>query len=100
MVVVMVVINIVIVVVIIIIIIIIIIIMLRNTVPMKNGQMQVIIHNYYTKELKKSEIMKMTGTVILILKENMEGCPQHFYGTMSEGLLVQRRHTVMLWTTV
>lgn len=78
----------------------IIIMMLGNTVPMKNGQMQFIIHNYYTKELKKSVIMKITVTVILILKENMEGCPQHFYGITSEGLLVQRRSTVMLWTTV
>jgi len=33
------------------IIIIIIIIMLGNTVPMKNGQTQVIINNYYSKEL-------------------------------------------------
>jgi len=77
-----------------------IIIMLGNTVAMKNGQMQVIIHNYYTKEIKKSVIMKMTVTLIVILQENMEGYPQHFYGITSEGLLVQRRSTVMLWTTV
>jgi hypothetical protein len=29
------------------------IMMLGNTVLMKNGLMHVIIHNYYTKELKK-----------------------------------------------
>ena len=72
---------------------------LGNTVQM-NGQMQVIIHNYYTKELKKSVIIKMKVRVILILKENREGCAQHFYGMTSERLLVQRRSCVMLWTTV
>ena len=76
------------------------IIILGNTVPMKNDQMRDIIHNYCSKELNKSVTMKMTVAVPIILKENREGCPQHINGTTSEGLLVQRRGTVMLWISL